>query len=299
MKTTFAKLALMIFFSYFLLGATSSPNNAMPVPVRGIYVTQSSLEDTSFINYLIQNAKNTGINTFVIDLDKPSHRYAQNIELVKKSGIVYVARIVMFPGGGTTEQIDSSAYWQRKYSLVKAAVAYGASQIQLDYIRYNTHRSASPEHAQNIHKIISWYKQQLASQNIPLQVDVFGISSFGPENHIGQNLQLFSNTVDVLCPMVYPSHYVPFREHFNTPYDTVYDSLTSIKDQFNNKMPVKLIPYIELSNYHYPLSQTKKIAYIQAQLKAVKDAGVDGWYAWSPNNIYETLFKVLEMQGNK
>lgn len=299
MKTFMTKLIFIILFSCFTTTVSFAAPNAMPSPVRGIYVTQSSLEDTHFIKYLIQNAKDTGINTFVIDLDKPSKRYAQNIELVKQSGIVYVARIVMFPGGGTTEQINSEQYWQKKYALVQTAVNYGASQIQLDYIRYNTNRPASEQHAKNIHKIISWYKEKLSQQNIPLEIDVFGISSFGPENHIGQNVQLFSQSIDVLCPMVYPSHYVPFREHFQTPYDTVYNSLMSIKDQFNNKMPVKLVPYIELSNYHFPLSKTKKAAYIQAQLKAVHDAGADGWYAWSPNNIYEPLFNVLATQSHK
>lgn len=262
--------------------------------VRGIYVTQYNLENTEYINYLIKNAKNTGINTFVVDLDIPNKRYQKNIALLKENNIQYVARIVMFPGGGTPEQIASEEYWKKKYKLVAAAVGYGANQIQLDYIRYNTKSGSSPEHAKNVHKILKWYKEQLAQQNIPLQIDVFGISSYGEESHIGQNIVMFSQTVDTICPMVYPSHYVPFKLHAATPYETVYDSLTSIQDQFKeDKLPMKLVAYIELSNYHYPLSHAKKLAYIEAQLKAVKDAGVDGWYAWSPNNYYDALFELL------
>lgn len=265
-------------------------------PVKGIYITQTTLEDTAYITYLIQNAKNSGINTFVVDMDKPGKRYQKNIALVTQSGLNYVARVVMFPGGGTTEQINTEKFWQRKLPLIQAAINYGAKEIQLDYIRYDTKRAASEQHAKDIHKIISWYKQQLPS-HIPLQIDVFGISSYGPENHIGQNVKLFADTIDVLCPMVYPSHYQPFAKHFETPYETVYDSLHLIKKQFNGEMPIKLVAYIELSNYHYPLSQNKKVAYIQAQLQAVKDANADGWYAWSPNNKYDTLFEVLSNQG--
>jgi hypothetical protein len=74
----------------------------------------------------------------------------------------------------------------------------------------------------------------------------------------------------------------------------VYDSLISIREQFDNNLPVKLYPYIELSNYHYPLAHDKKLKYIYAQIQAVQDAGADGWYAWSPNNKYDSLFSVLE-----
>lgn len=261
--------------------------------VKGIYISQTTLEDTDYFNYLIKNAKSVGINTFVIDLDIPSKRYQKNIAFLKQNNIRYIARIVMFPGGGTEQQITSEAYWKRKYKLVTAAINYGANEIQLDYIRYNTKSGSSPEHSKNIIKIIAWYKKQLADKNIPLQIDVFGISSYGEETHIGQNIVSMSKTIDALCPMVYPSHYVPFKEHAATPYKTVYDSLNSIKDQFPNKMPIKLVPYIELSNYHYMLSHSKRLDYIDAQIKAAQDAGADGWYAWSANNRYDILFELM------
>lgn len=264
--------------------------------VKGIYLTQYSLENTAFLTQLIKGAKASGIDTFVIDMEKPSKRYTENIELVKQSGIHYVARIVMFPGGGTRDQIRNPAYWQKRYALVKAAVDLGASQIQLDYIRYNTKQPPSAQNAKDVQQIIQWYKDKLASQNIPLQIDVFGVASFGESKYIGQNIKLFSENVDAICPMVYPSHYVPFPEHFKKPYDTVYDSLTSIQDQFDDKMPIKMYAYIELSNYHYPMSRAKTLEYIKAQIKAVNEAGADGWYAWSPHNRYDNLFYVLQNQ---
>jgi hypothetical protein len=292
MRKNYFRFALSVLLSVFLF-------LCMPFvyadQVRGIYISQTTLEDTKLFKYLLKNAKEVGINTFVVDMELPGKRYEQNIALLKQSGIKYVARIIMFPGGGTADQIKNEDYWKKKYRLVNAAIGYGAEEIQLDYIRYNTRSGSSPEHSKDIHKIIQWYKDQLASQKIPLQIDVFGISSYGEEPHIGQNIPLFAQTVDAVCPMVYPSHYTPFSQHVNTPYQTVYDSLSSIQDQFeNSKMPVKLIPYIELSNYHYPLSRAKKIAYVKAQIKAVKDAEADGWYAWSPNNYYDILFEVLE-----
>lgn len=265
---------------------------------RGIYLTQYTLENTALLNYLIKHSKASGINTFVIDFEKPSKRYRENLSLVKDNNIHFVARIVMFPDGGTNKQILDPTVWQKKYDLVKQAIALGANQIQLDYIRYNTKQKPSAENAKNVHKIIQWYKNKLTGQNIPLQVDVFGIASFGESKYIGQNIKLFSQSVDAICPMVYPSHYVPYPVHYRKPYETVHDSLQSIKNQFDNKMLVKMYAYIELSNYHYPMSRAKKIEYIKAQIKAVEAANADGWYAWSPHNRYDNLFSILEVQSS-
>jgi len=268
----------------------------LPGRVKGIYLTQYSLENTAFLNYLIKHAKAAGIDTFVVDLEIPSKRYKENIALLRENHIRYVARIIMFPNGGTPQAISNPAIWQKKYKLVQQAVDWGASQIQLDYIRFNTKQRASADNAKRIFGIIAWYKNKLAAQHIPLQVDVFGITSFGESKHIGQNIKMFSQSVDAVCPMVYPSHYVPFPEHFKYPYDTVYDSLVSIKDQFGDPMPIKLYAYIELSNYHYPMSHQKTLEYIKEQIAAVDEAGADGWYAWSPHNRYDNLFHILEAE---
>ena len=264
--------------------------------VKGIYVTQYNFENTTFLNYLIKNAKASGIDTFVVDLEIPSKRYRENLTLLKENNLKYVARIVMFPDGGTAAIIKSPEQWQKKYGLVKQAVDWGANEIQLDYIRYKSAQKPSSENAKDILTIIKWYKNKLAAQNIPLQIDVFGITSFGESKHIGQHIELFAHSVDAICPMVYPSHFTPFAEHYKKPYETVYDSLIRIKEQFDHQLPFKLYAYIELSNYHYTMSRDKKIAYIKAQLRAVDEAAADGWYAWSPHNRYENLFYILKNQ---
>ncbi len=82
--------------------------------------------------------------------------------------------------------------------------------------------------------------------------------------------------------------------HAKRPYQTVYNALMALRAQFGNKIPFKVYPYIELSNYRNRMSYAKKLDYIRAQIKAVNDAGMDGWYAWSPHNHYNSLFRVLE-----
>lgn len=263
--------------------------------VKGIYLTQYTAENQKRLNYLIDNSKKSGIGTFVIDMDKPSKALRDSLGIVKQSGIRYIARVVVFPNGGSKAAVENPAVWQKRYDLVKQAIDWGADEIQLDYIRYDTKQKPSPENAKHIHEIIKWFKTKVAAQNIPLQIDVFGETSFGESPYIGQNIKLFSDTVDAVCPMVYPSHYVPVAKHYRNPYDTIDDSLDSLKGQFANRVPpMKIYAYIELSNYHYFMTRAQKIDYIKEQLEAVKDAEIDGWYAWSPHNQYDNLFAILQ-----
>lgn len=262
--------------------------------VKGIYITESTAENKSYLSYLIENAKKVGINTFVVDLWAPSKLEAANLPLLKENGITYVARIVMYPGGGTQDQVASNAYRDEKYALVEDAVHYGAQAIQLDYIRFNTRQIPSPKNAEKINDIIAWFNAKLDAQKIPLEVDVFGISSFGPSEYIGQDIKVFAPNIDALCPMVYPSHYEPYKIHAVTPYETIANSLSAIRKQFApNALPFKLYPYIEIYNYRYPMTEDQKIQYIQAELRAVNDSKADGWYVWNPRNHYDILFKVL------
>jgi hypothetical protein len=286
----------MALLSLILLSVSTMTFADNKLNVKGIYLTQYTASNTRYMHYLIKQAKASGIDTFVIDVEFPNTRTRDNIALAKENGIYFVARITMFPGGGSRQQIQNPDIWQKKYGLVKLALDMGADAIQLDYIRYNTKTPKSADNAKDIMKIISWYKTKLAAQKIPLQIDVFGETSFGESPYIGQNAKLFSETVDYLCPMVYPSHYKPFDIHYQKPYETVNNSLDRIQKQFPENSPVKVIAYIELSNYHYPMSGAKRMDYIRSQIKAVKDAKVEGWYAWSAHNKYEYLFQVLQDQ---
>lgn len=261
--------------------------------VAGIYITQTTAENAPRLQYLIDRSKEVGINTFVIDLVRTPRSYQQNIELVKQNGIRYVARIVMFPEEMDESLIMSQAYWEKKYQLAEKAIALGAQEIQLDYVRYRPSHYASDQNAQNIYQVIKWFKNKLRPQNIPLQIDVFGITSFGDSKHIGQSLTLFAPSVEAICPMVYPSHYEPYEKYAKMPYFAIYSSLQALHKQFNGKLPFKVYPFIETYNYRHYLSEPEKLEYIAQELKAIDDSNVDGWYFWNIHNQYDNVFAVL------
>lgn len=261
---------------------------------RGIYITQSTAENDKKFQQLIAQSKRVGINTFVIDYTRYNKRYHRNVQSLDQQGIRHVARIVMFPDGARGNQMTDPKYWQGKYPLIQQIAKMGADAIQLDYIRYEAGRRASSQNARDVLKVISWYKERVNALGLPMEIDVFGVAAHAPSLSIGQNLPLFAGQIDTVCPMLYPSHYEPYRHHATRPYETVHGSLTKMKRQFNGSPPFKVVTYIELSNYRYPMSFSSRLNYIKAQLQAVKDHALDGWYAWSPRNQYNALFRLLE-----
>lgn len=264
---------------------------------KGIYLTQYTAENPQKLDYLIKQSKATGINTFVIDHDYFSKHYAATLAKVKAAGIKNVARIVVFTDGGNAKQIHSEAYWEEKYKYIEDAIKSGADAIQLDYIRYSSKEPSNPQHAKDVYEVIKWFKAKINAEKTPMEIDIFGEVSYYPSTHIGQDIKLFSDSVDGVNPMVYPSHFWPYQKYSADPYKTINNSLNALQEQFKGKAPFKIHAYIEAANYHYikKTNDEQKQKYLLQEIRAVEDAkGVSGWYVWSANNCYDNLFSVLK-----
>ncbi len=269
---------------------------------KGIYLTQYTAENPKKLDYLIQEAKATGINTFVIDHEYYSSHYAPAIAKVKAAGIKNVTRIVVFSDGGNAKQIHSKEHWEEKLKLAEDAMKAGADAIQLDYIRYSSKEPANPQHAKDVYEIIKWFKTRINAQKVAMEIDIFGEVSYYPSMHIGQDIKMFADSVDGVNPMVYPSHFWPYQTYSAVPYKTINNSLNALVGQFNDNPPFKVHAFIEAANYHYvkKTSDAEKQRYLLQEIRAVEDAkAVSGWYVWSANNVYENLFKVLKENQTK
>ena len=132
--------------------------------VKGIYVTEPTLENSGKLRYLIDESKSVGINTFVIDVARKSRAFDRNIKLVTENGINFVARIVVFPKGASVAQVEDKSFWERRMGVIDYAINHGAKLIQLDYIRYNTRVRPSPRNAQEISEVIEWFKDQCMNE---------------------------------------------------------------------------------------------------------------------------------------
>ena len=77
MKTKWGKLVLLSFIFFTTLSSYAWD--------KGIYLTQYTLETPNKLDYLIRQAKATGLNTFIVDYEYPSslrYCFSQTLELV-------------------------------------------------------------------------------------------------------------------------------------------------------------------------------------------------------------------------
>jgi hypothetical protein len=258
--------------------------HAKPFRTQGIYLQHYTAMTPKRLERLIDNALDVGVDTFVVDLLARTKNYEKAVQRIQERGIKYVPRIVMFADGGNHEQVHDRAVWEKRWQLAQYALELGAKDIQLDYIRYSSKNSPSPQNALDIREVLRFMRQRVNDGGGRLQIDVFGEVGYGPSTHIGQDMSLFAPEIDTVCPMVYPSHY--------QPYETVHSSLVGIQKQMGPAR-VPVLAYIELFNYHFKLSTPERIDYIRAQLRAARDAKAEGWIAWSAGNRYDILFELL------
>lgn len=291
--------------SFFTL-ATEMPQNKMVYFnknsktnfVRGLFLNQATMESKNKIIYILEMAKEAGFDYAIADLFSTNDQYVENVALVKKYGMDYVPRIIVYPYGATLERIADDEYFAKKVKLIEEGVELGAKVILLDYLRLSTKEIGNPNNYNLVLNRLAEIRKTLKPSMTQLWMAVFGQTLFEPQEIIGQDITLISQYVNAINPMTYPSHMQPYQLSVLQPKNTLLDAFNKMKVQMHNKgikwQKKPWIPFIETYNFRYrDLSFEKRRDYIKEQIAAVKEAGLNGWLAWSAGNIYEHLFSAL------
>ncbi len=182
----------------------------------------------------------------------------------------------------------------QEYNLAIAAevAAAGFDELQFDYIRWPDGGAYKPIYAERyaaIERFLLRAHQRLHGK-IRLSADVFGrtlwpwnIKKIDP---IGQHLEAFDRYVDVLSPMVYPSHYET-EELRADPYGTIKKALES-----GLKRQLRLRPFLQAFEMRIP-SHLSYAQYIQAQVRATRDMDITSYLFWNPKGDYSALWRAL------
>lgn len=196
--------------------------------------------------------------------------------------------------------------WEYLTDLALAAADIGFDEIQYDYVRFpvgNDAESADYEvdiqsypKEQVIRDFLDYAAERLHERGIPVTADVFGtiIGSDIDVKQVGQDYVGLGGTVDVLCPMIYPSHYGNGVFGFDVPdaypYETVYQALLASKSELagiadDDRAVVR--PWLQAFtatwvNGHIDYGGDE----IRQQIQAVYDAGYEEWILWNASNRY-------------
>ena len=128
-------------------------------------------------------------------------------------------------------------------------------------------------------------------------MDMFGIVIWQRDVDVlvvGQDISKLKPYVDIISPMLYPSHFSKgfsgIKNPADDPYLFVYDGIKRMKDLVGDEVVIR--PWLQA----FPLHVTKGFGpgYIETQIKAALDAGATGWLLWSPENRYNYSFEAMQ-----
>jgi hypothetical protein len=188
-------------------------------------------------------------------------------------------------------------YWDYIIAIAKEAVRLGFQEIQFDYVRFtsdgNTKTCIYPFAANKapedvIQEFLQYARTKLAPCGIPISADIFGLTtSADADLGIGQRFEKIVPHVDVVCPMVYPSHYIPgnfgLKNPNAQPYRTVFNSVSDAKKRLTEaNSATQLRPWLQ----DFSLGVRYGRSEIQSQIKAVNDVGIKEWIFWNPSCRY-------------
>ncbi|HZJ98562.1 MAG TPA: putative glycoside hydrolase, partial [Tissierellaceae bacterium] len=107
--------------------------------------------------------------------------------------------------------------WEYPIQIAEEAALKGFKEIQFDYVRFPTdgkidlieYGDLGREHMQvAIAEFLSYARERLAPLGVYVSADVFGlVTTVENDMGLGQHLETLATAVDIICPMVYPSHY--------------------------------------------------------------------------------------------
>lgn len=217
-------------------------------------------------------------------------------------GLYAITRIVVFEDAFRAKArpdeklagpwIDPTAEtaWDYNISLAIEACELGFDEIQFDYVRFPAGRTAqgsgqlSLTETERVGAIESFFakaRSALQPMGCSMSAAIFAIVVSVPNDQgLGQKPEELSGQLDVLSPMVYPSHYSDGWLGFDDPNDHPY-AVTA--DAIDDALPrlrsgTRLRPWLQA--FWWTNSQ------IRASIQAAEDRDV-GWILWNVRSNFD------------
>jgi hypothetical protein len=199
--------------------------------------------------------------------------------------------------------------WNYNIGLGEELAKMGFGEIQFDYIRFPEPYPSLPkqvfpgsEGTSKPDVLAAFLKEANARYDklgVRTTADIFGlVTTVGGPLEVGQWWEKISPVVDVVLPMVYPSHYprgdlglaVPNAE----PYKVINIAISRAR-QRDQKLGITTREHIRPWLQAFTLGKPPYgPAEIEAQKRGTYDSGYDGWVLWSPGSKYEPFLPALE-----
>ncbi|KFM98430.1 putative glycoside hydrolase [Paenibacillus macerans] len=291
--------------------------NAMVIDIK---------DDSGYITYKTENPELNKLGKaqpFIRDI-------GALMERLEKHDIYPIARIVVFKdtilakkhpeysfvqkdgsvwsngGGDSFVNPYSKEVWDYNIEIAKEAAKLGFKEIQFDYVRFPegfekradslNYEKSEMSRVDAVSSFVKYAKEQLEPLGIRVSVDIFGYAASVPAAEgIGQDFVKISDQVNIICPMIYPSHYSTgwfnAKDPDKAPYQTIKGAIKDTQDKLaplGEEQPI-IRPWIQdftaswLGKGHYIKYGKHEV---EEQIRALRDMNVDEYLLWNASNRY-------------
>lgn len=191
---------------------------------------------------------------------------------------------------------SDSRVWEYNIALSKELALMGFDEIQFDYVRFPSdgdlsaiyYPSATPGFSKSdcIQEFLRRAHEALKPLGVSISADIFGLTAWKTDDFgVGQVLEKMAPYLDVICPMLYPSHFpagfLGKQSPGEFPEMIMQTSMRSMMRRTNK--PIR--PWIQ--GFWYRPEQ------IAAQIQGIENALATSWSVWSPTGRYALSYRAM------
>ena len=286
--------------------------NAIVIDVKGDYgwlayessnpliaETEAMISPRLPLSDFIQICKEKHIYTIarmVIFKDSPLIKVRPELAVRHPNGAIFYDREGMAWADPTREQV-----WEYNIAITQEVIEMGFDEVQYDYLRYPSDSTSLEVVRALVYSIPSTLESRTAAisgfvaeakkavDQTPafLSADIFGYAlSITPEHdmRVGQRLLDLAPLVDYVCPMVYPSTFIPGNLGLASPSDSPYQVVARSMDYGLSRTSTTMRPWLQ--GYWYERQD------FADQRRAAQEATDAGWCFWNARGIYDELLFV-------
>lgn len=254
------------------------------------------------------------------------------VDTLNAHGILPIARIVVFKDSVTARmnpehtirKADGSpwrdkkglswvnpyanAIWEYNFRVAEEAIRMGFGEVQFDYIRFpEPYKSLPPQvfpesngrgKTEALAEFLKAAKIRMDKLGVRTTADIFGlVTTVGGALEVGQKWEPMVQAVDVVLPMVYPSHYphgsFGIQSPNAEPYKVIHIAISRGRERTEalGLKGQRVRPWLQAFTLGAPKYGP---AEIEAEKKAVYDSGYDSWVMWNPGSQYDVFLSALE-----
>jgi hypothetical protein len=197
----------------------------------------------------------------------------------------------------------SEEVWAYNAAVAVELQERGFDEIQFDYIRFPTDGVNLADTQYRFQEagmdmdsaIISFLLHVRSRLKAPVSVDIYGANGwYRTGARTGQEVELLSPLVDIICPMYYPSH---FEQDFLAqdppelrPYRIYFQGTRRTRSIGRGKVIVR--PWVQAFFLNVAYDRTYYNAeYVRREAEGVRDAGRGGLTYWNNSGRYDDIPK--------